>query len=87
MARKKKVKKVADPNFIIQFVGKRRVIDKKTGKIKLVPAEAARLRINGQKTFKLPAAAEQVKGFSHPDAAELLSLYPKDFKKKVKKGK
>lgn len=87
MPRKKKVKQTADPNLIIQFVGKRRTIDKKTGKIKLVATEAPTFRKNGQKVFKLPSHENQIKGFTHPDAGKLLSLYRREFKKKVSKGK
>ncbi len=65
----------------IQFVGKRRV------KEKTVLAEAPTERRNGQQVFSLPSHDEQIKGFTHPDAERLLSLYPKDFKKKTRKGK
>lgn len=71
----------------IQFVGKRREIDKRTGKEKLVLREAPERRVNGQKVFDLPPDAEQKKGFTHPDAERLVQLYPNDFKKKLSKGR
>lgn len=75
------------PELVIQFVGKRRTIDKKTGKIKLVLGEAPAQRRNGQRVFDLPSHDDQVKGFTHEAASELLALYPGEFKKKVTKGK
>jgi len=86
MPRKKKAAESAE-TLIIQFVGKRREIDKKTGKEKLVIREAPTRRVNGQSVFDLPADADQKKGFSHPDAELLLAFYPKDFKKKFPKGR
>lgn len=87
-SKKQKVKNVkSDSDLIIQFVGKRRSFDKKTGKRILVPAEAPTMRKNGQRVFLLPPDEEQRAGFTHPDAAALLTLYPKEFKKKVTKGK
>lgn len=87
MPRKKKAVQSADQTLIIQFVGRRREVDKKSGKEKLVLREAPTVRVNGNKTFNLPSDTEQKKGFAHPDAALLLKLYKNDFKKKRPKGK
>ena len=87
MPRKKKVVKSADQTLTIQFVGRRREIDKRTGKEKLIVREAPTKRVNGQRVFDLPSDEDQKKGFSHPDAELLLRLYPKDFKIKSPKGK
>lgn len=75
------------PELVICFVGKRREIDKRTGKEKLVLREAPARRVNGQRIFDLPSDSDQKKGFTHPDAELLLRLYPQDFKKKTPKGK
>lgn len=87
MLKKKKVSAAADQTLTIQFVGKRREIDKKTGKEKLVLREAPTVRVNGQKVFELPSDDDQKKGFTHRDAKLLVQLYPKDFKIKSPKGK
>lgn len=90
MAKKNKVQssksQVPGSELVICFVGRRREIDKKTGKEKLVIREAPERRVNGQKVFDLPPSDEQKKGFTHPDAALLLRLYKNDFKKKRSKG-
>lgn len=87
MSRKKVKNQKPDARLpIIQFVGKRRVINKKTGKIGLVQRDAPQLIINGAKTIKLPSSDVQRAGFTHEDAAFLLSAYPKDFKRKTVKG-
>lgn len=86
MLRKKKAVDAVQ-TLVIQFVGKRRELDKRTGKQKLVIREAPTQLINGQRIFDLPSDEIQKKGFSHPDAERLLQLYPKDFKVKNPKGK
>lgn len=79
--------KVQSSEIVIQFVGKRREIDKKTGREKLVLREAPTVRVNGNKTFNLPPDEEQKKGFTHEEAKLLLKLYRQDFKIKSPKGK
>ena len=78
---------VVDSELVIQFVGKTQVLDKETGKSKTVLAEAPTQRIQCRRVIDLPSSDEQKKGFTHPDAEFLLAVYPKDFKKVVKKGK
>ena len=73
--------------IVIQYVGKRKIIDAKTGKKKLVPAEAPVRRVNGSMVFILPSDEIQKSGFSHRNADFLLKHYPRDFKVKTSKGK
>ncbi|HEX8289826.1 MAG TPA: hypothetical protein VF556_17725 [Pyrinomonadaceae bacterium] len=72
---------------VIRFVGKRKRIDPKTGRERLVLAVATRQRLNGNRVIELPSDAVQKRGFTHMDAEFLLKTYPKEFKKKVTKGK
>lgn len=82
-------KKAAEvPN--IQYVGKKLVLNKVTGKetLELRPAEEiAQWYRDGNETFKLPSGEEQLKGFYHKDADQLIRAFSKDFKRPVKKGK
>ena len=73
-------------SLVIQFVGKKIVFDKATGKKKSIYRDAPVLRINGARRIELPSDEEQKAGFSHPDALFLLSAYPKDFKRKKGRG-
>lgn len=73
--------------IIIQFVGKRKAVDPKTGKEKIVAAEAPVRRVNGSIIFILPSDEIQKKGFTHKNADFLLKHYPREFKLKKAKGK
>jgi hypothetical protein len=72
--------------IVIQFVGKRKVLNKETGIEETVYREAPTLRRNGARVIELPSSTEQRKGFTHPDAEFLLTAYPKVFKRKRSKG-
>ena len=74
-------------SLVIKYVGLRQRIDPKTGKSRLVLANAPTVRINGNRTIDLPSDAVQKRGFTHKDAEFLLKAYPKEFKRKVSKGK
>lgn len=73
--------------MIIKFIGKTLKLNKKTGKMKLAPAEAPTKITNGAKTIILPPSSTQTKGFTHKDAELLISAYPKQYKLKISKGK
>lgn len=45
-----------------------------------------RLRQSGTKVYRLPVGRRQLKGFEHPDAKDLLRLWPRHFKLLIKKG-
>src|SRR6185369_4025319 len=71
---------------VIQFVGKREQLNKETGKAETVYREAPTRRRNGSRVIDLLSSTEQRKGFTHPDAEFLLTVYSRDYKLKVKKG-
>lgn len=71
----------------IVFVGKSQKTDKKTGKLKMVAAEAPTKITNGKQTILLPSSTEQRTGFTHEAAEFLLSTYPRLYKRKLTKGK
>lgn len=73
--------------IVIQFVGKHKITDAKTGREKLVPAIAPTNRTNGNLSIALPSDERQKKGFTHSHADFLLKNYGQEFKIKVSKGK
>jgi hypothetical protein len=83
MATKKKVtEEDGAPN--VQYVRRRRQLNKETGKMKVTPVAAEDVptfRKDGEMEFKLPSGEEQLKGFYHPEAARLMRAWPKDFKR------
>jgi hypothetical protein len=89
-ARPKKTKPVeSGPTAMIQFVGKRRRINKKTGKPVLVDREAPKFIIDGTTKINLPPVEQQKKGMVFDAAAvsKAKELFPDNFKTPVKKGK
>lgn len=70
----------------IQFVGRRRVTNKKTGKIEWVLAEPSERINDGETIIKLPPAVEQRNGFYCEFAAQIIALFPDDYKIPTVKG-
>lgn len=73
--------------IVIQFVGKDKIFDAKSGREKSVPAIAPTSRTNGNLSIALPSDERQKKGFTHPHADFLLKHYGSEFKVKISKGK
>ena len=73
--------------IVIQFVGKHKIFDAKSGKEKSVPAIAPTVRVNGNLVIELPPDDVQKKGFTSERADFLLKHYPREFKVNRKKGK
>lgn len=68
------------PAADIVFVGKRRRLNKETGKYKLFPREAPPFIQDGADKIKLPEPEAQKDGFYHEDAARIIALFPDDYK-------
>lgn len=70
----------------IQFVGRRQVTNKETGKLEWLPIEAPERITDGETRIKLPATSEQRSGFYHERAAQIIALFPDDYKIPTDKG-
>jgi hypothetical protein len=74
----KEASKTPEANII--FIGKREF------KGDLRPAVAPSSIIDGQDRIKLPSSADQVKGFYHENAAQIIRAFPKLYKQIKRKG-
>lgn len=90
MNKDKKVKRSKPEKQLaaIQFVGKRKRINKKTGKPVLVARAAPKFIIDGNTKINLPSADALAKGVLVDAEAvqKARELFPDDFKTPVKKG-
>lgn len=84
-----KEKKISKTSPNIKYVGKSRIVNKKTGVLELVsspPERIPTLRFDGMKRFDLPDGKTQLAGFYHEQAMDLIKAWPKDFKPIIEKG-
>lgn len=74
----------ADNNII--FVGRREVVNKDNGKLEKVTTSAGARISDGETVIELPTPEEQKAGFYHAQAAQIIALFPADYKPVISKG-